>query len=95
MQILFIQAVTISLALGSEHELIELIHGQLATLPAASFTITLTRGIRGQSLGEQVPFPPRLGRPDEYAQLARHIIENEMLNGSVLRLDGALRMQSK
>ena len=44
------------------------------------------------SLGQQVPFPPRLGRPDEYGALARHIIENEMLNGEVIRLDGALRM---
>jgi NAD(P)-dependent dehydrogenase (short-subunit alcohol dehydrogenase family) len=44
------------------------------------------------SLGQQVPFPPRLGRPAEYAALARHIIENEMLNGAVIRLDGALRM---
>jgi NAD(P)-dependent dehydrogenase (short-subunit alcohol dehydrogenase family) len=45
-----------------------------------------------QSLGQQVPFPPRLGRPDEFAALVRHIIENEMLNGAVIRLDGALRM---
>jgi len=44
------------------------------------------------SLGQSVPFPSRLGRPDEYAQLVRHIIENPMLNGSVIRLDGALRM---
>jgi NAD(P)-dependent dehydrogenase (short-subunit alcohol dehydrogenase family) len=44
------------------------------------------------ALGGQVPFPPRLGRPDEYAQLALHIIENTMLNGEVIRLDGALRM---
>jgi NAD(P)-dependent dehydrogenase (short-subunit alcohol dehydrogenase family) len=44
------------------------------------------------SLGQQVPFPSRLGRPDEYAALARHIIENEMINGEVIRLDGALRM---
>jgi NAD(P)-dependent dehydrogenase (short-subunit alcohol dehydrogenase family) len=48
-----------------------------------------------KSLGEQVPFPPRLGRPDEFAALVRHIIENEMLNGAVLRLDGALRMGPK
>jgi NAD(P)-dependent dehydrogenase (short-subunit alcohol dehydrogenase family) len=48
-----------------------------------------------QSLGEQVPFPSRLGRPDEYAALVKHIIENEMLNGSVIRLDGALRMGPK
>jgi NAD(P)-dependent dehydrogenase (short-subunit alcohol dehydrogenase family) len=45
-----------------------------------------------QSLGQQVPFPSRLGRPEEYAALAQHIIENEMLNGEVIRLDGALRM---
>lgn len=44
------------------------------------------------SLGQQVPFPPRLGRPEEYASLVRHIIENEMMNGEVIRLDGALRM---
>jgi NAD(P)-dependent dehydrogenase (short-subunit alcohol dehydrogenase family) len=44
------------------------------------------------SLGHSVPFPPRLGRPAEYAQLARQIIENPMLNGSVIRLDGAIRM---
>ncbi len=47
------------------------------------------------SLGASVPFPPRLGRPPEYAQLARHIIENTMLNGEVIRLDGALRMAPK
>jgi NAD(P)-dependent dehydrogenase (short-subunit alcohol dehydrogenase family) len=48
-----------------------------------------------QSLGQQVPFPPRLGRPDEFAALVRHILENEMLNGEVIRLDGALRMAPK
>jgi NAD(P)-dependent dehydrogenase (short-subunit alcohol dehydrogenase family) len=45
-----------------------------------------------ESLGQQVPFPPRLGRPEEYAALAQHIVENEMLNGEVIRLDGAIRM---
>jgi NAD(P)-dependent dehydrogenase (short-subunit alcohol dehydrogenase family) len=45
-----------------------------------------------QSLGKQVPFPSRLGRPGEYAALVRHIIENTMLNGEVIRLDGAIRM---
>jgi NAD(P)-dependent dehydrogenase (short-subunit alcohol dehydrogenase family) len=45
-----------------------------------------------ESLGKQVPFPSRLGRPAEYALLARHIIENQMLNGEVIRLDGAIRM---
>ncbi|WP_026975505.1 3-hydroxyacyl-CoA dehydrogenase [Alicyclobacillus contaminans] len=44
------------------------------------------------SLGAQVPFPPRLGKPEEYGQLARHIVENPMINGEVIRLDGALRM---
>jgi NAD(P)-dependent dehydrogenase (short-subunit alcohol dehydrogenase family) len=48
-----------------------------------------------QSLAEQVPFPPRLGRPDEYAALAQHIVENQMLNGEVIRLDGAIRMGAK
>jgi len=47
------------------------------------------------SLGKTVPFPPRLGHPSEYASLARHIIENTMLNGEVIRLDGALRMAAK
>ncbi|MBI3410055.1 MAG: SDR family NAD(P)-dependent oxidoreductase [Planctomycetes bacterium] len=47
------------------------------------------------SLGQQVPFPSRLGKPEEFAALARHIIENEMLNGEVIRLDGALRMAAK
>jgi 3-hydroxyacyl-CoA dehydrogenase/3-hydroxy-2-methylbutyryl-CoA dehydrogenase len=44
-------------------------------------------------LGAAVPFPPRLGNPDEYAALVEHIINNRMLNGEVIRLDGALRMQ--
>jgi NAD(P)-dependent dehydrogenase (short-subunit alcohol dehydrogenase family) len=48
-----------------------------------------------QSLEEQVPFPPRLGRPEEFAALACHIIENPMLNGCIIRLDGGLRMGSK
>jgi NAD(P)-dependent dehydrogenase (short-subunit alcohol dehydrogenase family) len=44
------------------------------------------------SLGAQVPFPSRLGRPTEYAALVRHIVENRMLNGETIRLDGAIRM---
>jgi len=47
------------------------------------------------SLGQQVPFPSRLGRPDEYASLAKQMIENQMLNGEVVRLDGAIRMTAK
>jgi NAD(P)-dependent dehydrogenase (short-subunit alcohol dehydrogenase family) len=47
------------------------------------------------ALGAMVPFPPRLGKPSEYAQLARAVIENVMLNGETIRLDGAIRMQAK
>jgi NAD(P)-dependent dehydrogenase (short-subunit alcohol dehydrogenase family) len=47
------------------------------------------------ALGQTVPFPPRLGRPEEYAHLVQSIVENGMLNGEVLRLDGALRMQPR
>lgn len=48
-----------------------------------------------QSLGAQVPFPPRLGEPDEFAMLAVQIVENPMLNGETIRLDGAIRMAPK
>jgi len=48
-----------------------------------------------EALGAMVPFPSRLGRPEEYARLVRSIIENPMLNGSVIRLDGAIRMQPR
>ncbi|MET1053386.1 MAG: SDR family NAD(P)-dependent oxidoreductase [Mycetocola sp.] len=47
------------------------------------------------SLGQQVPYPSRLGRPDEYAALVQHIIENSYLNGETIRLDGAIRMAPK
>jgi NAD(P)-dependent dehydrogenase (short-subunit alcohol dehydrogenase family) len=57
----------------------------LGTLPAEVRT----------SLGQQVPFPARLGQPPEYAALVRHIIENDMLNGETIRLDGAIRMAPK
>jgi NAD(P)-dependent dehydrogenase (short-subunit alcohol dehydrogenase family) len=45
-----------------------------------------------ESLGKQTPFPARLGEPSEYAALARHIVENQMLNGEVIRIDGAIRL---
>lgn len=48
-----------------------------------------------ESLGKQTPFPARLGKPAEYAALARHVIENQMLNGEVIRLDGAIRLAPK
>jgi NAD(P)-dependent dehydrogenase (short-subunit alcohol dehydrogenase family) len=54
----------------------------------------MTEEVRA-SLGQQVPFPPRLGRPDEYASLVREIVQNEVLNGAVIRLDGAIRMAPK
>jgi NAD(P)-dependent dehydrogenase (short-subunit alcohol dehydrogenase family) len=54
----------------------------LAGLPEAAIT----------ALAQQVPFPSRLGRPAEFAALVQHIIENPMLNGTTIRLDGALRM---
>jgi NAD(P)-dependent dehydrogenase (short-subunit alcohol dehydrogenase family) len=54
----------------------------------------LSQEIR-ESLGEQVPHPRRLGKPAEYAKLARHIVENPMINGETLRLDGALRMAAR
>jgi NAD(P)-dependent dehydrogenase (short-subunit alcohol dehydrogenase family) len=54
----------------------------------------MSDGIRA-SLGAQIPFPSRLGKPEEYAALVKHIIENEVLNGEVIRLDGAIRMAPK
>ncbi|MFK3835191.1 SDR family NAD(P)-dependent oxidoreductase [Microbacterium sp. NPDC087868] len=48
-----------------------------------------------ESLGQQVPHPSRLGRPDEYAALVQHIVENDYLNGETIRLDGAIRMAPK
>ena len=48
-----------------------------------------------ESLGSKTPFPSRLGKPDEYASLVQHIIENDMLNGEAIRLDGALRLEPR
>jgi len=74
-------------------------HGiRVMTIAPGIFDTPLLAGLpeaARQSLGQQVPFPSRLGRPDEFAALVRHIIENEMLNGEVIRLDGALRMAPK
>jgi NAD(P)-dependent dehydrogenase (short-subunit alcohol dehydrogenase family) len=71
---------------------------RVVTIAPGLFDTPLLAGLSEkmrQSLGTQVPFPARLGRPSEYAALAKHIIENEMLNGEVIRLDGALRMPPK
>jgi len=71
-------------------------HGiRVVTIAPGIFDTPMLAGLSEEfraSLGAQVPFPPRLGRPDEYAQLAQSIVENSMLNGEVIRLDGALRM---
>ena len=68
---------------------------RVATIAPGIFDTPMMAGLpedARESLGNQVPFPSRLGRPEEYAALVRHIIENEMLNGEVIRLDGAIRM---
>lgn len=68
---------------------------RVVTIAPGVFLTPMVEGlppkVQGE-LGAQVPFPSRLGRPDEYAALAAHIAENTMLNGEVIRLDGALRM---
>jgi NAD(P)-dependent dehydrogenase (short-subunit alcohol dehydrogenase family) len=71
---------------------------RVCTIAPGLFDTPLLAGLpeeSRQALGAQVPFPPRLGRPDEYARLACHIAENTMLNGEVIRLDGAIRMAPK
>jgi NAD(P)-dependent dehydrogenase (short-subunit alcohol dehydrogenase family) len=71
-------------------------HGiRVVTIAPGIFETPMLRGLPAdvqQALGDSVPFPKRLGRPDEYAALVRHILENPMLNGETIRLDGALRM---
>jgi NAD(P)-dependent dehydrogenase (short-subunit alcohol dehydrogenase family) len=71
---------------------------RVCTIAPGLFDTPLLAGLpeeARQALGDQIPFPSRLGRPEEYAQLACHIAENAMLNGEVIRLDGALRMPPK
>ena len=68
---------------------------RICTIAPGVFKTAMLAGLPDKvqdELGAQVPFPSRLGDPDEYAHLAQHIIENAMLNGEVIRLDGALRM---
>jgi NAD(P)-dependent dehydrogenase (short-subunit alcohol dehydrogenase family) len=64
----------------------------IAPGPADTPMLALLRDEVRQSLEAQIPFPSRLGRPEEYAALVKHIVENAYLNGEVIRLDGALRM---
>ena len=71
---------------------------RVCTIAPGLFDTPLLAGLpeeTRQALGAQVPHPPRLGRPEEYAALACHIAENPMLNGETIRLDGALRMPPK
>ncbi len=74
-------------------------HGiRVVTIAPGIFETAMLKGLPEdvqQALGESVPFPKRLGRPDEYADLVTAIINNPMLNGEVIRLDGALRMAPK
>jgi 3-hydroxyacyl-CoA dehydrogenase/3-hydroxy-2-methylbutyryl-CoA dehydrogenase len=70
-------------------------HVRVCTIAPGLFDTPLLAGLPEEAraaLGAQVPHPARLGHPDEYAALAAHIVENPMLNGEVVRLDGALRM---
>src|SRR5450830_1649979 len=71
---------------------------RVMTVAPGIFEIPMLMGMPTEvqeALGQMVPFPPRLGKPAEYAQLAKSIIENVMLNGETIRLDGAIRMQPK
>ncbi len=68
---------------------------RVMTIAPGLFATPMLRGLTEEaqaSLGKQVPFPSRLGEPAEYAELVRHIVGNAMLNGEVIRLDGAIRM---
>ncbi|MDE3079504.1 MAG: 3-hydroxyacyl-CoA dehydrogenase [Paracoccaceae bacterium] len=86
-----------SLTLPAARELAR--HGiRVMTIAPGIFATPMLMGLPQEvqdSLGASVPFPARLGQPAEYAALVRHIIENQMLNGEVIRLDGALRMAPK
>jgi NAD(P)-dependent dehydrogenase (short-subunit alcohol dehydrogenase family) len=71
---------------------------RVCTIAPGIFLTPMLKGLPQDvqdSLGQQVPFPPRLGRPEEFAALMLHIVENEMLNGETIRLDGAIRMAPK
>ncbi|RJG41701.1 SDR family NAD(P)-dependent oxidoreductase [Mesorhizobium sp. DCY119] len=70
-------------------------YGHVATIAPGIFETPMMAALSQEvrdDLGASVPFPSRLGRPDEYASLVKHICENTMLNGEVIRLNGALRM---
>jgi NAD(P)-dependent dehydrogenase (short-subunit alcohol dehydrogenase family) len=87
----------VSLTLPAARELAR--HGiRVLTIAPGLFETPMMAGLPAdvqESLGKSVPFPPRLGRPDEFAALVSHIVSNPMLNGETIRLDGALRMAPK
>lgn len=87
----------VSLTLPAARELAR--HGiRVLAIAPGTFATPMLRGLPEETqrqLGEAVPFPPRLGEPDEFAALVCHMIGNVMLNGAVVRLDGALRMPPK
>ena len=71
---------------------------RVMTIAPGLFATPMMKGLPQEaqdSLGKQTPFPPRLGEPDEFAALVAHILENAMLNGETIRLDGAIRMQPR
>jgi NAD(P)-dependent dehydrogenase (short-subunit alcohol dehydrogenase family) len=71
---------------------------RVVTIAPGLFSTPMMKGLPQEaqdSLGKQTPFPPRLGEPDEFAALVSHILENVMLNGETIRLDGAVRMQAR
>jgi NAD(P)-dependent dehydrogenase (short-subunit alcohol dehydrogenase family) len=87
----------VSLTLPAARELA--VHGiRVVTIAPGIFETPMMAGMSEEiraGLAAGVPFPARLGRPEEYAALVRHIIDNRMLNGEVIRLDGALRMAAR
>jgi NAD(P)-dependent dehydrogenase (short-subunit alcohol dehydrogenase family) len=88
-----VAAMTLPLARELARDLIRVV-----TIAPGIFETPMMAGLpqaAQDSLAAQVPHPSRLGKPDEYAALVRHIVENPMLNGEVIRLDGAIRMQPK
>jgi NAD(P)-dependent dehydrogenase (short-subunit alcohol dehydrogenase family) len=88
-----VAAMTLPLARELARDLIRVV-----TIAPGIFETPMMAGLpqaAQDSLAAQVPHPSRLGKPDEYASLVRHIVENAMLNGEVIRLDGAIRMQPK
>lgn len=84
----------VSMTLPMARELAE--HGiRVATIAPGIFDTPMLAALpeeARESLGKQVPFPSRLGKPEEYAALVAHIVENRMINGETIRLDGAIRM---